>query len=83
MRTLVTVLLFLTSFSSSSIPVTNSNTSSVYICTGEKAYSYHKNRTCSGLNRCQAEIRMVTLEYAKSIKRQPCKICYKKRWRRL
>lgn len=48
----------------------------VYICTGKKAYSYHCNRGCRGLNKCQAEIKKVTLEYAKSIKRIPCKICY-------
>lgn len=49
----------------------------VYICTGPKAYSYHCNRNCRGLNKCQAEIKKVTLTYAKSIKRSPCKICYK------
>lgn len=48
----------------------------VYICTGAKAYSYHNNRSCKGLNRCQAEIKKVTITYAKSLKRKPCKICY-------
>lgn len=49
----------------------------VFICTGAKAYSYHNNYKCSGLNRCRAEIKKVTLKYAKTIKRTPCKICYK------
>lgn len=49
---------------------------SVYICTGKSAYSYHNNRSCRGLNKCNAEIKSVSLEYAKSIGRSPCKICY-------
>lgn len=48
----------------------------VYICTGKSAYSYHNNRNCRGLNRCSAEIKSVSLDYAKSIGRLPCKICY-------
>lgn len=49
----------------------------VYICTGPKAYSYHKYRNCRGLNKCSGEIKCVTKEYAKSKNRKPCKICYK------
>lgn len=52
------------------------NNSVVYICTGRTAYSYHNNKNCRGLNRCSAEIKNVSLEYAKSIGRSPCKICY-------
>ena len=48
----------------------------VYICTGEKAYSYHKTNHCRGLNRCSASIKCVSLSYAKSIGRTPCGICY-------
>jgi len=48
----------------------------VYICTGGNAYRYHCNSECSGLNRCHAEIKKVTLEYAKSKRRTPCRICY-------
>lgn len=48
----------------------------VYICTGKRAYSYHNNRSCRGLNICNAEIKRVSLEYAKNIGRSPCKICY-------
>ena len=53
-----------------------SKETSVYICTGKSAYSYHNNRSCRGLNRCNAEIKSVSLEYAKNIGRSPCKICY-------
>ncbi len=49
----------------------------VYICTGEGAYRYHNNCRCSGLNKCTGEIKLVTISYAKSIKRTPCKRCYK------
>lgn len=57
-------------------PIQKGNDTSVYICTGKSAYSYHNNRSCRGLNRCNAEIKSVSLEYAKSIRRSPCKICY-------
>ena len=48
----------------------------VYICTGKYAYSYHSTNTCSGLNKCKAEIRKVTVGYAKQIGRKPCEKCY-------
>lgn len=51
----------------------------VWICTGNSAYSYHCNKGCRGLNQCEASIKKVTLEYAHSIQRRACKICYKKR----
>lgn len=49
----------------------------VYICTGKSAYSYHSKRNCSGLNNCRASIKKVTLNYAKSLNRTPCRKCYK------
>jgi len=50
----------------------------VWICTGEYAYAYHKNKNCRGLNRCSCEIKKVTLKEAKKRERsKPCKICYK------
>lgn len=49
---------------------------SVYICTGNGAYAYHKNNTCSGLNNCQGNIVSTTLKEAKK-ERSACKICYK------
>lgn len=53
------------------------NETYVYICTSLNAYSYHCYRDCRGLNKCRAEIKSVTLEYAKSKNRRACKICYK------
>lgn len=50
---------------------------SVYICTGSGAYSYHNNRNCRGLNNCGGSIKQVTVSYAQSIGRKPCRICYK------
>ena len=50
--------------------------SNVWICTGSNAYSYHCRRGCRGLNKCNDEIKSVTISYAKSIGRKPCKICY-------
>lgn len=57
-------------------PLQKENNTNVYICTGKSAYSYHNNRNCRGLNRCNAEIKSVSLDYAKTIGRSPCKICY-------
>lgn len=48
----------------------------VYICTGRMAYSYHQKRDCRGLNRCKGDIKKVSIGYAKSINRKPCRICY-------
>lgn len=50
--------------------------SSVYICTGSNSYRYHRTSSCSGLNNCQAEIEKVSVSYATSIGRTPCKKCY-------
>ena len=54
------------------------DTTYVWICTGPSAYAYHSNQNCSGLNRCSAEIKMVTLHDAiVKWKRDKCKKCYK------
>lgn len=50
--------------------------SSVYICTGSSSYRYHRTSNCSGLNNCQSEIEEVSVSYATSIGRTPCKKCY-------
>jgi hypothetical protein len=55
----------------------SSQTTYVYICTGSGAYSYHNNSNCSGLNNCKSEIKKVSIEYARSLKRTPCGKCYK------
>ena len=51
--------------------------SMVYICTGPESKRYHSNSNCRGLNKCSASIEKVTVAKAKSMKRTPCKICYK------
>lgn len=48
----------------------------VYICTGKYAYSYHSNRSCSGLNNCKSEIKRVTIESAIKMHRTQCDKCY-------
>ncbi len=47
----------------------------VYICTGQYATAYHRNKNCSGLGNCKGEIKQVSLEYAKQKRRTPCKTC--------
>ena len=48
----------------------------VYICTGSKAYTYHKTNRCRGLNRCSGNVVAVSLSKAKQMDRRPCKLCY-------
>lgn len=76
MRNLLTFSLFLGSLFIK-YPQMEQTSKYVYICTGSTAYSYHNNRNCSGLNRCGSEIKQVTIEYAKGLKRTPCGKCYK------
>lgn len=47
----------------------------VYICTGQYATAYHRNKNCSGLGNCKGKIKQVSLEYAKQKRRTPCKTC--------
>ena len=70
----------LISFFLLSFPINSVNIQSdryVYICTGNYAQCYHCRSNCSGLNNCHADIKRVTLNYAKSLNRKPCKKCYK------
>lgn len=53
-----------------------SDTPTVYICTGGKSTCYHRTPTCSGLNRCSASIKAISLDKAKKMGRRPCKKCY-------
>lgn len=48
----------------------------VYICTGPSAKTYHKTDECRGLNKCSANIKLVSKHKAESMGRRPCKICY-------
>ncbi len=57
---------------------TVSLTCKVYVCIGGSSKRYHKSEMCKGLDNCQANIKKVTLSYAEdTLKRTPCKICYK------
>lgn len=67
-------LIIWTAFLSCSIKSDKSDT--VYICTGPKAKVYHKYNDCRGLERCSGEVKEISLEKAKKIRR-PCRICYK------
>lgn len=49
----------------------------VYICTGSSATTYHASKNCRGLSSCKGSIKEVTKDEAISMKRRPCKICYK------
>lgn len=58
----------------------DSNTKSteyVYVCTGPKAKSYHKDENCMGLQSCSAEVEQVSIEEAKDEGRKPCRYCCK------
>ena len=47
----------------------------VYICTGKYSHSYHRSKTCNGLNNCSGEIKKISLEDAERAY-DKCKICY-------
>ena len=48
----------------------------VYISTKSLATKYHKTKSCISLKNDHNNFKYVTLEYAKSIGRTPCKNCY-------
>jgi hypothetical protein len=49
----------------------------VYICNSSRAYAYHSDINCSGLNHCTHGISKVTLEEAQKMGRVPCRRCYR------
>ncbi len=52
---------------------TTNETSYVYICHSQSAYSYHYKQDCKGLSRCTHDVLKVTLEDAKTkYKRKLC-----------
>ena len=48
-----------------------------YICTGPQSKRFHKTSHCRGLNSCSGEILAVSISKAQSMRRTPCKWCYK------
>lgn len=49
--------------------------STVYICTGESAKSYHLTAECSALSNCSGEIKQIGIDIVK-YSREPCKKCF-------
>ena len=71
---LVLLLLVLANSCSKEI-APNDNSKEVYICTGKYSHSYHRSKTCNGLNNCSGEIKKISLEDAERAY-DKCKICY-------
>lgn len=57
---------------------TEADATMVYICTGKSSKRYHKTDECRGLDNCQGDIKLVTLEKARQLGRTECRLCYKK-----
>ena len=57
--------------------ISESVSQTVYVCTGEYAYSYHSRSNCSGMNNCKGQIKYTDENYAvRSLGRKPCCICW-------
>lgn len=63
MKTLTLIILLLT-FSAES--------NEVWICDSPSAEVYHLDENCRGLKKCSHEIKKITLDRAKSLKRRLC-----------
>lgn len=73
----LTILLFCcVSFISANSTETVQASGTVYICTGPKAYAYHRTRVCSGLNKCSSSVISVSDSKAKAMGRHRCNKCY-------
>lgn len=48
----------------------------VWVCTGPHSKRYHNNEECRGLQKCSAEIELISIEDAKKRGYTACKICY-------
>lgn len=48
----------------------------VYVVMSNMAHAYHSNKDCKGLRNATHTIKQVTVQEAKEMGRQPCKICY-------
>lgn len=48
----------------------------VYICTGGSARKYHRWSGCRGLNKCRGAIKKISIQNARRMGRNPCKVCY-------
>lgn len=48
----------------------------VWVCTSPHSKRYHNNEECRGLQKCSAEIELISIEEAKKRGYTACKICY-------
>lgn len=48
----------------------------VYICTGGQSKRYHSTDECIGLSKCSRDIKKISIDEAKDLKRTPCGYCY-------
>jgi len=53
-----------------------SETNMVWICTGRSSHAYHSSEECYGIQACQGDIEMVSLDDAVSMGRTPCHYCH-------
>lgn len=52
------------------------SSSTVYICTGRSATTYHSRSNCSGISTCKGSMQRVSEQEAINMGRRPCKKCY-------
>lgn len=56
--------------------VMSSSETTVYICTGKYAKTYHSTTKCRGLGNCQSSVKAVTQTSAVKAGRRACKVCW-------
>ena len=49
----------------------------VYVVMSTNAYAYHKTRSCKAVQKATHKVKEVTIDEARSMGREPCKMCYK------
>lgn len=78
-RTIVAILLLVAGMSgimSMDAKYYDTSASEVYVCTSKRSKKYHDNYRCRGLQKCNAEIELISIEEAKKRGYTACKICY-------
>ena len=58
------------------LSVTSNSETTVYICTGKYAKTYHCTSKCRGLGNCKASVKTVTRSGAEKAGRRACKVCW-------
>lgn len=78
-RSIVAIVLLVAGMSSiMSIEANDSSKKEVkvWVCTGPHSKRYHNNEECRGLQKCSAEIELISIDEAKKRGYTACKICY-------